>query len=503
MMKNAQLAHSACRRSIVVDGMVHWGRRTSVVVAALMGIHTIAGFSDAGAQSQSTSTHPASGATTSGATDRVRDSLLALPTYRREHMMVAPALYDRYRRPGMCFSAVWRAYNFYYRDKRPDTIFVDVRKKVLPPVVRQLADACASKFDLTQIPTGQLAPFVAVSLYRGQDQLADSAYRRMLRDMPGRDSAELRYKATQLLGARHAVSRTLRHEPSWWLRIAADIDSLGPAVARISLVANDLRVWADPTVDADLGISGYQKAEAAFKKMPRSEQFDWAGDMYQSYGGWGTFQAWKYGPQSVSEFYEKRSVPTMASLSPGDNSVLHGVRSYFEGLASPYQVYGQPAPAIPAKHWFYAEGVTPNKFPWEGQPTLVAFVHPNCGGPCYPEYSFYRMLHDKFGARGLRILLVARTSGFFRNEAIEVPSQEVELIRKYYLDFLKMPVTLVVDEARFNRLPDGRRIAEDIPWYRTWPNDGTVLIGRDGKIKATKLVRAWWERASVEVEKEL
>ncbi len=491
MMKKAQLANSACRRPIVM----HWGRRTAIVVAAFMGIHTVAGISTVGAQS---ATHSAS-----EPTDRVRDSLLALPTYRREHLLVAPAMYDRYQRPGMCLSAALRAYTFYFRDKRPDTIFVDVRKKVLPPVVRQVADACNSKFNLAQVPADQLVPFVALSLFRRQDQLADSAYRRFLRELPGRDSAELRYKAMQLYGAKNSVTRTVQHDPSWALRIVGDIDSLGPSVARVSVLANDLRFWADPTVDADLGISGFQKSEAAFKKMPRSEQVDWSGDMYASYGQWGTFHVWKYGPPSVSEFYETRSVPTMASLSPGDNGVLHGVRSYFEGLASQYQFYNQPAPPIPAKHWFYAEGMTPEKFPWEGQPTLVAFVYPNCGGQCYPQYSFLRMLHDKFGARGLRILIVARTSGFFRSEAMDVPSQEVELIRKYYLDFLKMPVTLVVDESRFNRLPDGRRVAEDIPWYRAWPNDETILIGRDGKIKATRLAAAWWERAVVEVEQEL
>lgn len=493
-MKKTQLTHSASRRSTVVP----WGRRTVAVVAGLMGLHLLAGFPSARAQAQSANTHA-----TSTITDAARDSLLAIPTYRREHLQVNPATYERYREPGMCLWAIFRAQGFYKRDKRPDTIFVNIRDRVTPPVVRQIADVCGSKFDLNQIPVDQLVPFIGISMVREMPQQADSAYRRLLRELPGRDSAQLRYKATQLLSLRTVAGRLLSNDPSWLLRINGDIDSLGPSVARISVVANDLRIWAEPAIDADFAIAGFEKAEAAFKKMPRSEQIDWNGDMYMSYGQWGRYHAWKYGPTSVSEFFEKRAVPEMASISPGDNGVLHRVRGYFEGLTYKYQFYGQPAPAIPSKHWFYAEGEAPGKFPWEGQVTLVAFVHPNCGGPCYQEYSFLRMVHKKFAARGLRILFVARTSGFFRTEAIDVPSQEVELIRKYYLDFLKMPVTLAVDESRFNRLPDGRRVAEDIPWYRTWPNERVVLIGRDSKIKALDIGPNYWERSLVDIEKEL
>ncbi len=51
-------------------------------------------------------------------------------------------------------------------------------------------------------------------LYLGQPQLMDSAYRRILREYPTRDTADVRRKANQLMGTRFGILQ-VEPLPDW------------------------------------------------------------------------------------------------------------------------------------------------------------------------------------------------------------------------------------------------------------------------------------------------
>jgi hypothetical protein len=83
----------------------------------------------------------------------------------------------------------------------------------------------------------------------------------------------------------------------------------------------------------------------------------------------------------------------------------------------------------------------------------------------------------------LQIVLVANTGGFFRKQLELNPVKETEMVKKYFLDFLKLPGILGVRETQFSRSMDGRRIAEPAPDARRWPGPDVLLVAKDGTFK--------------------
>jgi hypothetical protein len=78
---------------------------------------------------------------------------------------------------------------------------------------------------------------------------------------------------------------------------------------------------------------------------------------------------------------------------------------------------------------------------------------------CYPYYERIRTLAARYGARGLQIVLLAATSGQAIRSLPLTPAEEAQRLKWYYLDYLKLPVTLGVIERPVSALPapDGRQ----------------------------------------------
>jgi hypothetical protein len=73
----------------------------------------------------------------------------------------------------------------------------------------------------------------------------------------------------------------------------------------------------------------------------------------------------------------------------------------------------------------------------------------------FEGYGVLRRLAAKYAARGLDITVLARTQGYLGGDVI-APDSEAVRIRQYFLDELKLPVTLGITLSDFGRRSDGR-----------------------------------------------
>jgi hypothetical protein len=76
---------------------------------------------------------------------------------------------------------------------------------------------------------------------------------------------------------------------------------------------------------------------------------------------------------------------------------------------------------------------------------------------CAKEYTAYRQLYHEFAPRGVDFILLAKTTGSFGLSTLLPATAEVDSLRHYYLDSLKLPGILGIQETKFATLPDGRK----------------------------------------------
>ncbi len=439
---------------------------------------------------------------TAVASNKERDSILALPRHLREHMQTNSYVYERYKYPLMCFMASKRANAFYFRDKRPDTLFIPALEDTVLTVAKRVAEVCSQKFSFENAPTKDLTGMGHISLALRDEAMLHRILDRLAAELPARDSAEQHLKASKianLAGTMVGFTPLWRDTTILW-RMGAAVDTLGNVAARVAFHLYQLRGIARATMNADLGLALTKKSAEAFDRMITNDRLDELGYYSTNYSHAIEFLDLKYGRDTIEPYLLKYAAPRVAKVVPADAGLLQRTTAFYENQLYPYQFFGQEAPAIPSRQWFYAEGLEEVKYPHIGTPTFFIFLTPDCRHLCMGDLWLLKYLNKNYHERGLRIVLVTKTSGYFRSEVMESNEDEIEKLREYYLNYLKLPVTLVIDESRFSKLPDGRRMAEDIPWRRTWPHHNTVLLDSEGKFYGMNYSKGFWEVLKKDVD---
>lgn len=218
------------------------------------------------------------------------------------------------------------------------------------------------------------------------------------------------------------------------------------------------------------------------------------------------FTFWGHGIEGTRELIHKEVVPMLTSRWTGDPAYRRQLQETYEARLQ-RMVLGNAPPLLP-KYLFDSTGVvSQERLPRSGRVTVIFTSAPETSGDQYYILNLLKRLHEKFGERDLDIILLTVLKGHFRWQIMESKEQELEALRKYYLEYLKLPVILAVDELRFSKRFDGARIPEEIVWRRPWPtqfaiNTG-IAIGRDGEILDPFLQPRWWRRAFQVVEQAL
>jgi hypothetical protein len=97
------------------------------------------------------------------------------------------------------------------------------------------------------------------------------------------------------------------------------------------------------------------------------------------------------------------------------------------------------------------------------------------------QVAMFQRMHDKYAAQGLDIILMLRTEGYSWSSPPQTPSDEAKTDAWYYLEYLKVPFTVAVDETPFTKQEDGRLVPGRIAFEQQYVLP-EVLIGRDGRI---------------------
>jgi hypothetical protein len=105
-------------------------------------------------------------------------------------------------------------------------------------------------------------------------------------------------------------------------------------------------------------------------------------------------------------------------------------------------------------------------------------------GMYFPDYAVMRRLQAKYAGRGVQFVIMTFTAGSFRDHLLPRPAQEADALKGWFLDYLKLPVTLAVEQSQFGFLQDGRRQGHPGTNFQNYAfSRNGSLVGKDGKIR--------------------
>ncbi len=436
---------------------------------------------------------------------RARDSILSFPVEEREHLQKNPYVYERYNTPSQCYYAAFRGLARYRRNLRMDTVVLVRSRDTLPDEVEQVARACMSKFDMNTVPARFLIGAYSANIYANQYDDAKQAVNRFVAEYPENDSSQIRRKALALARAGKTDRWFNRHVIKDMIERGQLIEKLGQWRYAPEAYSSIFEI-AKENIDPDMGIDGTKRYVNAWSKWTNEEVNDWGGAGF-AFDRWLEFDSWKNGVEGNLHIIRTNFVPLLHARQGGGEDQRKQIdKSLTDLVARNNQYIGDPASPILARYWFDSTGVPEQRLPRQGRTTIVFISDPELGGNDYYRFNLMRRLHEKYHQRGLDILVVTRLKGHFRYAITESKEEELELLRQYYLDHLKLPITLAIDDVRYSKRFDGMRIAEEVPWRRTWlmlsGTDG-VVVGSDGKFFSIEINFRWWDRAFQVVEQAL
>ena len=113
----------------------------------------------------------------------------------------------------------------------------------------------------------------------------------------------------------------------------------------------------------------------------------------------------------------------------------------------------------------------------------------------------FRRLAQSFTDR-LQIVYVQGSYGYFRAAGPLSFAEEIEEIRKYYLQELRFPGSIAISEADFFTIPDGRRIRRPTVNERAYHiGTGTTVIYVDDEGIIRRIWRGWQPVYELEIER--
>lgn len=409
----------------------------------------------------------------------------AIPVDRKEHLATDPAVYARYVRPGSCIGAIQRGNVFYWRSLRQDTVKRLIRTDSIPAIVRAVAKTCAANFQINDLPVDQLADLVKVYLYAGEPELAQRASRRLLSEIatwPADRRGEQLYKlAVAYMRATPADEREVA-------KFIAELDAVGPGAAQWQRVVHGIEstdAMAANTLPKAIVES--KKEIAAVLSQTKAQRIDAQINLVTPYYGLSRLTYPEHGAAAAVATLDDASSGFVETYDVGTDGYTT-LNRYVAQWKESFSIFGTTAAPISAKYWFNINNDTTSR-PAAGRVTLVVFANQHCGTDCYYGYAALRRLYKKYAAAGFNIVFVAQTLGYFRNESFtDDPAGEVEAIRQYFLDFLKLPVSLAVSETQYSNRLDGRRVNETTVNRKNYALEGENAALIDGEQKIRLLV---------------
>lgn len=389
--------------------------------------------------------------------------------------------YARYA-PFACAAISLRDEQQFWRDRRPDTVAAPPLGNPLQANTVVDVGRCVARYTIDGVPTAALLGLGRAYLDANEDRLADSAFRRLIRDGTERSVDERAWDLYMVIMSYMSAAPVRLTSALEYLR---QLDAMGSPAAAGRLLAHELlfgqavRMDSVPFMDSES-----DAAVRASRDLRGDARYEWAWQSAAAYSS----RADVAGRQGDSQ----QAIATLRAAAAELGPFRKGIQLSLLGGTLPYTRYGTTATSLQST-FAYGPGSSTRaadlELPAHGHVSLLVFVDKNCSALCYPGYSVIRRLVARYAGAGLDVTLVTRTSGWDRNRLV-MPTDEGDLIRDFYHGYVNIPAPIVVWKTEFARKPDGGRRIVSMPndtayagAGRAAPSLQTVLIDRAGVIR--------------------
>jgi hypothetical protein len=388
-------------------------------------------------------------------------------------MVTGHVVYDRYETPAACVAAarletrlIWRVY------RARDTLPYDPEHDTIPTRATLAARRCAAVAPAETVPR-DLRSRMQLQLILGDDSAASATVARRMADASSdraragvwSDAVHDYLMARPMrLAAAQAAARALDRIGHSAYRERADAHVMLGSHALQSFDTAAMRRESDALLALAAMLSPAERDEIA------------------------SAVSYAYAPLAFRywQFRDPAHVPTLLREFRAAAKRLRGGRvmppPMEDAVAQLRARFAVPVDTLTGAFWYNAG--PSSRRPKVGVVSLYVFAQDYAGddaGARAPLYAMIRRLHAKYGA-ALDIVMLAKTSGYFRDTRLSTPADEADAARRYFLDYLELPVTVMMDIAPVTKLPDGRRVVGAVAFERQFPGAPAVVIGRDGRL---------------------
>lgn len=387
--------------------------------------------------------------------------------------------FARYTTPGQCEQAAIRLTSQYWRDKRPDTVVYAPATDSVPTPVVQAARKCAARFSVESAKERELLDLAQLYILGNQDSLAHAAIKRLLATSREQETVQRGWTISQIAGTFLSAAPRRLTEATQYL---AQLEALGKPVAtwRMFTQTSFARHYMSVN-DLASAVTAGKAAIAASADQPQNDRIDWAYSILSAYASLADPTSVTEGGPAALAILDQMGT-AVEPLRPAGTKDLEQLMYNVKVSRVPYTLFGTTGKPLTADHWYNTKAGD-TTFPKSGVATLIVFGFHACSGGCYPTYATLNRLHNQFGSRGLQIVLVGGTSGYYRNR-LAVPAAESDSAGKYFGEFLKLPAAIAIDETEFSKRHDGRRVNAPTENARNYSKGrSAVLVGKDGQVK--------------------
>jgi hypothetical protein len=389
----------------------------------------------------------------------------------------------RYYWPGACMEAVYRSDGYYWRARR-DTARHDPAADTMLTASRGLARECAARFASAALESRDFVPLAALYLAAGNDTAASAtvARRLALPDMrvAGARAWVLADMVDMYLRASPARVDAARARVKQLDAMTGSDGALGQVRSHHALAVHYARVANDSAAIAEA-----EATIAAGKRLSARDRQEYAGRILSAYHMMATIAGARTGDAATPRAIIARA---RADLSP-----LRRVDAEIDRADTAFAMYGTRAAPIQST---LRLGVPADSLlPAPGRVNLLVFT------PMRENIPAFRRIASRF-AEGVQFVFVQGSYGYFRALGPLTFDEERAQLQRHYVDELGIPGVMLLTEASFYKIPDGRRVRQPTGndrAYRTYTGVSVVLVDRAGIIRRMWL--GWQGEYELEIER--
>ena len=286
--------------------------------------------------------------------------------------------------------------------------------------------------------------------------------------------------AERLLRIWQLELETRPRTPAWWSMVQHDfaaLRALAPAAPETRLWAQwdlteyaqrkDNLPWALASMDTlrqmirALPDAVRRKKESVFSTYTVVQGINNKLMLSMCFSSTNVFFAPQFKTAFEQELAQARQDVQLVDLRPESrnyylNALTFTLHQYMYDSAGGW-LHSHPAQSLVAQRWFHRPDSTVT-YPRPGVPTVVVRLNSDkdCIESCAARYAKIRRLYTEFAPKGVDFILFTNTRGYIGLSNMLPLAAEIDSLRSLYLDSLKLPGILAIEETQFQTL-DGLR----------------------------------------------